>query len=91
MYVPDFTSTDATQQLTILNTYELANKVNFTVEFDKSGTDKEIIEFFELEKNLTHIMFKRNVNKEFTTELIQNAYEIYEREFFEFTIQITNE
>ena len=42
-----------------LNAFEVDNRVNYTVEFYSLKTDSLISKFFVLDKNETHILFKR--------------------------------
>ena len=79
-------------ETTVLNEYKFDDMINATVKFDTEVTDKEIFEFFELEKNATHVLFKKrlNVSVMMTREFLQKRFDEKKRSFFKFGIELFN-
>jgi len=79
-------------QTSVLNVYKLEDAVEADVRFSNEATDKEVTEFFELEKNATHVMFKKrmNVSDLFTEEFSKARFKKMGRNFFKFGIEIFN-
>jgi hypothetical protein len=79
-------------QTSVLNVYKLEDAAEADVRFSGEATDKEVTEFFELEKNATHVMFRKrmNVSDLFTEDFSKARFKKMGRNFFKFGIEIFN-
>ena len=79
-------------QTSVLNVYKFEDALEAEVRFSGESTDKEVLEFFELEKNASHVLFKKRMNLSdlFTEDFLKARFNQMERSFFKFGIEIFN-
>ncbi len=82
------------KQVSVLNVYALEDATDgLNVRFSTESTDEVVAEFFELENNKTHILFKKRMNMSsiFDDEKFLRAhFKDMNRAFFKFGIEIFN-